>query len=91
MELKELYHIAKGELSQIIDTENPDFRLEEAVYDEASECWEIVVSFLLENTNKPNSPLGAFGNTLPFERVYKKLKINKQKEVEAILIHIEKV
>ncbi len=33
MNLKELYQISKTELEEIIENKNPDFRLEEAEFD----------------------------------------------------------
>lgn len=78
--LKELYQIAKNELSDILPDQNSDFRLEQAEYNENEKIWEIVVSFLSQNFNKNNSPFAQFGQNLPYERIYKKLKINNEKQ-----------
>ena len=51
MNLKELYQIAKNELSELSPFENSDFRLEQAEFDKDEKVWEIVISYLVENTN----------------------------------------
>lgn len=85
--LKELYQIAKHELADIIPDENSDFRLEQAVYNESEKFWEIVVSFLTQNLNKSNSPFVQLGQNLPFERIFKKIKITDQKQVLGFYIY----
>ena len=54
--LKELLEIAVSELSVLTTVSNPDFRLEQAEFIDTKNEWEIVVSFLVENTNKRNNP-----------------------------------
>lgn len=81
MNLKELYQIAKNHLEDLSTLENSDFRLEQAEYNKDEEVYEIVVSYLVENTNKPNSPLGALTSGFTFHRIYKKVKIDKNKQV----------
>jgi hypothetical protein len=84
MELKELYKAAKEQLSETINTEDPDFRLEQAEYNKNEKVWDIVVSFLVQGTNK-SSPLVALG--MSFERIYKRVKINENKEVTGFYIY----
>lgn len=87
MNLKELYQISKNELSELSSLESSDFRLEQAEYDKKGEIWEIVVSYLVENTNKPSSPIGAWTGGYPFHRIYKKVKIDKEKNVIGFYIY----
>jgi hypothetical protein len=84
---KELYQIAKDELSDILPEKNSDFRLEQAEYNSNEKFWEIVVSFLIENINKSNSPFTQLGQNLPYERVYKKLKVTDEKQVLGFYIY----
>ena len=86
MNLKELYHIAKKELEDLSPLENADFRLEQAEYKREEEIWEIVISFLVENTNKPISPLGALTSGFNYHRIYKKVKIDKNNQVVGFYI-----
>ena len=87
MDLKELYSIAKNTLKEVIYSDNPDFRLEQAEYDNENGIWEIVVSFLVENSNKSTNPLFAINQNLPYERVYKTFKINQEKKVVGFYIY----
>lgn len=87
MNLKELYQIAKTELSELSSLENSDFRLEQAEYKKEEEIWEIVVSYLVENTNKPTSPLGALTAGFTYFRIYKKVKIDNEKNVIGFYIY----
>jgi hypothetical protein len=81
MNLKELYEIAKNELESLSTLENADFRLEQAEFNKDEEVWEVVVSYLVENTNKPFSALGALTSGFTFHRIYKKVKIDKNNQV----------
>lgn len=86
MNLKELYDIANVELDSFFTIEYPDLRLEQAEYNKEEKNWEIVVSYLVENTNKPSKALAPFMTEFPFKRIYKKLKINDNKEVIGLYI-----
>ncbi len=86
MNLKELYSIAQKELAVLSHLENPDFRLEQAEYNEVDKTWDIVVSFLVENTNKPVKPFATLSVDFPFHRMYKKVKINEKKELVGVYI-----
>jgi hypothetical protein len=83
MELKELYQIAKAQLSETVNTENPDFRLEQAEYNEEQKEWEIVVSYLVKN-NEGNIPSSFVS---PFNRLYKRVRLNDKKEVLGFYIY----
>ena len=48
MTLKEVFNISKNELQDIIENKNPDFRLEEAAFNQDEKIWDIVVSYLVE-------------------------------------------
>lgn len=82
MDLKEIYQVAKSQLESLANSKYPDFRLEQAEFNKNDKLWEIVVSYLVENSNKANSTFSILGiQDLPFERIYKKVKINENKEV----------
>ncbi len=87
MNLKEIYQIAKEELEVFSPFENADFRLEQAEYNKEENFWEIVVSYLVENTNKPLSPLGVLTSSYAFHRIYKKVKIDDKKQVIGFYIY----
>ncbi len=76
MKLNELFNIAQKELKDLSNLSNPDFRLEQAELISNENVWEIVVSFLVENTNKKISPFGSLTAEYQFHRMYKKVKIN---------------
>lgn len=80
MDFKELYQIAKKEITPLYEVEPQDLRLEQAEYSKESNCWEVVASFLVENQNL--SPLLQISSK--YERIYKMVKINKNKEVIGI-------
>jgi len=84
--LKELLDIAIANLKDLTSVANPDFRLEQAEYNRAKREWEIVVSFLVENTNKRSHPLGIPSAEFQYNRIYKKLKVNADMEVLGLYI-----
>lgn len=83
MELKELYKIALGALELLTDNPTPDFRLEQVEFMPKSQTWELIVSYLVRNINSNK----VFGQNLPFERLYKKIKIDKNNTVSGIFIY----
>ena len=84
--VKDIFEIAKKELSWLSKLPNPDFRLEQVEYDEKNNEWNVVVSFLVENTNKRTIPFGIPVSDFEFNRIYKKLKINKENKVTGLFI-----
>lgn len=86
MKLKDILTIAKNELEDLSTIDNPDFRLEQAIYKQDEKVWEVVVSYLVENTNKP-SVFSALSPDFPFLRIYKKLEINEKNEVVSFLMY----
>lgn len=86
VKFKELLQIAVEELKDLTTVENPDFRLEQVVFNDSEKEWEIVVSFLVQNPNMKKSVLEIPSFILEFERIYKRLKINSQKEVKEFYI-----
>ena len=84
--LKELLDIAKSQLQDLTKVQNPDFRLEQAVYNKNEDEWVIVVSFLVEKTNKRINTLGLPSFELEFQRIFKKLTINSTKEITGLYI-----
>ena len=91
MTLKELLDIAKTELRELTTLQNPDFRLEQVEYKKDEGVWDIVVSYLVDNTNKrinPTvNPLGTLTFEFQFHRIYKRLTINKNKEIEGFYLY----
>lgn len=87
MVLKELLDIAKSHLEDITSIPDPDFRLEQAEFKKEEGVWDIVVSYLVENTNKRNVSIPALAAFVPYQRMYKQLKIdNSTKEVIGLYI-----
>jgi len=85
VKFKELLQIAVEELKDLTTVENPDFRLEQAVFNEAKKEWDIVVSYLVDNSNQRLNPIELPG--LKNQRVFKKLKVNSNKEVLGFYIY----
>jgi hypothetical protein len=83
MDLKGLYQIAKNELMSLYDGEPIDLRLEQVERSEETGHWNVVISFLVENKNKTSLSVIS---SLPYERVYKLLKVNDDNEVEGLLM-----
>jgi hypothetical protein len=91
MSLKEILEIAKAELSDLTDLSKPDFRLEQAEYKNDQGIWDVVVSYLVENTNKRSaSPLAALASDYQYHRIYKRLKIDNDKAVVGFYIYNNK-
>ncbi|RPA68369.1 hypothetical protein EF405_11945 [Cyclobacteriaceae bacterium YHN15] len=81
---KDLLKIAVTELQNLTTVSNPDFRLEQAEFDKEKKEWEIVVSYLVDNPVKLLGTSSLAG--LNTQRVFKRLKINSQKEVMGFYI-----
>lgn len=95
MNLNELLGIAKQHVSGLSELSDPDIRLEQAEFIKKDRCWEIVVSYLVANTNKriSSSGFGALGShavDFQYYRIYKKLKINENKEIMGMYMFNEK-
>jgi hypothetical protein len=90
MTLKELLDLAKQQLKDLSTLTNPDFRLEQAEFDEDDKTWEIIVSYLVENTNKRSNPLSALTSEYQYYRIYKKVIINEKKEIVGFYIYNNK-
>jgi len=85
VKFKELLQIAVEELKDLTTVENPDFRLEQAVFNETKKEWDIVVSYLVDNSNQRLNPIELPG--LKNQRVFKKLKVNSKKEILGFYIY----
>lgn len=90
MKLKELFKIAKEELIYLNDNIQ-DIRLEQAEFNEKENLWEVVISYLVDNKNKIDKDLGinpllGISAMLPFERVYKLIKIDENENIKAFYI-----
>lgn len=90
MIFKKLLEIAVEGLSDLSTLENPDFRLEQAEYIEKDKIWEIIVSYLVDNTNKKSTSISAITGVFQYFRIYKKLKINDQNEIIGFYIYENK-
>jgi hypothetical protein len=84
--LKELREVAEAELRSLTSVSNPDVRLEQAEFNESNNEWDIVVSYLVENTNKRTNAFGLPTSEFEYHRIYKKLKIDSAKEVVGLYI-----
>ena len=84
--LRELLEIAVSQLKDLTNVENPDFRLEQAEYDKKNEEWDLVVSFLVERTNKRTNALGIPSSEFQYNRIYKRLKINSDNQLAGLYI-----
>ena len=87
MNLRELLNIAILELRDMTTLENPDFRLEQAEFIKKEKMWDIVVSYLTENTNPRSSTFLAIAPDFKFHRIYKRLKIDENKNVIGFYIY----
>lgn len=86
--LKEVFEASKKALSELVSLPEPDFRLEQVEFKKDEKLCDVVISFLVENKNRAAwaTPLLT---SLPFERVYKRLKIDENKEVVGIYMFSE--
>ncbi len=87
MKLKDLLHNATTQLRDLSPLDQPDFRLEQAVHRKEEKVWEIVISYLVENNNKPVSVVPTFAPQLPFQRVYKKVMMDESGQVAEFLMY----
>lgn len=87
LKLKELLDVAQENLKPLADPENPDIRLEEVEYLENIKEWDIVASYLTKNTNKKSNSAIGFSIEFPYERIYKKIKMNNEKKITGIYIY----
>ncbi len=90
MKLKELFKIVEEEL-KTINANVQDIRLEQAEFNEKENLWQVVVSYLVDNKNKIDKPLGinpllGMSAVLPFERIYKLVKIDQDKNIKGFYI-----
>lgn len=88
LSLKEVFEAAKKQFAELINIQESDFRLEQLEYKKEEKVWDVVVSYLLENKNRGVTANSIF-SFLPFERVYKRLKIDENKEVIGIFMFSE--
>ena len=82
MDLKELYQIAEKELAPLRPL---DLRSEQVERPDREGTQKVVVSYLVENKNKAKTVISPLTD-LPYERIYKSLKINKNRQIEELLI-----
>jgi hypothetical protein len=87
MNFKKLLEIVKNELKDLSSLENPDFRIEQAELNQELISWEIVVSYLVENTNPKSSPLAAITSEFKYLRIYKKIIIDRENNITGFYIY----
>ncbi|WP_100628322.1 hypothetical protein [Algoriphagus formosus] len=88
LSLKEVFNAAKKQFAELINIQESDFRLEQLEYKKDEKTWDVVVSYLQENKNRGAST-GSILSFLPYERIYKRLKIDENKEVVGIFMFSE--
>lgn len=89
MSLKDLLNLAVEHLSPLTTVPKPDFRLEQAEYNKAEKVWDIVVSYLVENTNKRMHAI-TIVTEFQYYRIYKRIKIDDNKEIVGLYIYDKK-
>ena len=82
MDLKELYQIVGRELPPLSPL---DFRPVQVKRPDQLGTQKVVVSYLVEDKNKTRTITSSLMD-LPYERVYKSLRINKDRQVEELLM-----
>ncbi|MEB2780140.1 hypothetical protein U3A58_07025 [Algoriphagus sp. C2-6-M1] len=88
LSLKEIFEAAKKQFAELINIQESDFRLEQIEFKKEEKAWDVVVSYLQENKNRGSSAVSVF-SFLPYERIYKRLKIDENKEVVGIYMFSE--
>lgn len=89
MSLKDLLNLAVEHLSPLTTVSKPDFRLEQAEYNKVEKVWDIVVSYLVENTNKRMNAITIISE-FQYYRIYKRVKINENSEIIGLYIYNNK-
>lgn len=93
IDLKKLFLIAKDHIIDFLNTGDyqPDLRLEEAKFNEEEGVWDLVISYLLKNENILDnaelSPLNIALGQRKFERIYKKVKIDKEGKLMGLFMY----
>lgn len=88
MKFIDLLNIVRKDLADLSTLENPDFRLEQAELLKDENIWDIVISYLVENTNKKIGNLGTLmSGGFEYVRLYKRVKINNDGEVIGLYIY----
>lgn len=87
MNLKDLLHNATTQLRDLSPLDKPDFRLEQGVYKKDDKVWEIVISYLVENNNKPINPFLPSAPQPPYQRVFKKVIMDENGQVAEFLMY----
>lgn len=90
MNLKEIYKIILEQLKDIFTVENPDLRLEQAEFRTEKGIWEVVVSYLVDNVNRPINQIGDWASNYNYHRLYKLVKLDKNKNVIGFYIYDNK-
>lgn len=92
MNLKEIYKIILEQLKDIFTVENPDLRLEQAEFKKDEGIWEVVVSYLVDNVNRPINQKGDWASdynyrSYNYHRLYKLMKLDKDKNIIGFYIY----
>lgn len=89
MNFRDLMEIVATNFEGVSTLENPDFRLEQAEYKKDEKLWDLVISYLVENTNKRKAELMSFTPQYQYHRMYKRVKINDNKEIVGFYMYNE--
>lgn len=89
MNLKKLLVAAIEALNGMSTLAEPDFRLEQAEYLQDKKVYEIVVSYLVENTNPKKSLIPNFDSQFQYARLYKKLRFDENFKLIGLYIYEE--
>lgn len=92
--IKDIISKIKNELEYLTTLSEPDFRLEQIEQDSTDKNWEVVISYLVKNTN-PRVTSGLAGTVgtagqFEFTRLYKKVKVDSYGNVTGIYIYRHK-
>jgi len=86
---RELLDTAQSHLSELTTVKEPDFRLEQAVFDKKEMNWEIVVSYLIDDPSKRSLFAMKLDKPQHYTRIYKEMKIDENNEVVGFYMYSE--
>lgn len=86
-DFRHLLTLAVDHLSGLTTISDPDFRLEQAVFNEETRMWEIVVSFLIREPQQPSIIPSLKVYHLLQSRTYKKLILSEDYEIKGFYMY----
>lgn len=87
MKLKDLLNSATTQLRDLSTLDNPDFRLEQAVYKKDEKIWEIVISYLVKNNTITTNPFADIAPAFKYTRLYKKVNLDENGQVAGFYLY----